>query len=70
MGAGREVQRVPHAPEEVERAFDLVDVAVADHAERHQLAEAAHLEPHLRHPERGVQVAQPALPSFSCGCSR
>ena len=60
VGAGREVHRVAHAPEEVERGVHVVDVAIGEHAEGDQIAEAAHLELHLRHPERGVQVAQPA----------
>ena len=62
VALGDEVHRVPHAPEEVERRLQLRDVALGQHAERHQLAEGPHLELHLRHPEGGVQVAEPALP--------
>ena len=61
VAAGREVHRVAHAPEEVERGVHVVDVALGEHAERRpDRGSCCTLNLHLRHPERGVQVAQPA----------
>src|SRR5262249_39332739 len=67
MAARQEMERIPDAPDEVERALELGDVALGDLAERHQLPDRASLELELRHPERGVEVAQPALPFFQLG---
>ena len=70
MRAGGEVHRVPHSPEEIERLLELEHVPLADHAERHQLAEAPHLEAHLRHPERSVEVPKAPLPFLQLGLEK
>src|SRR5262249_56307295 len=67
MASRGEVHAVAHPPEEVERVIERRHVLIPEHPDRDQLTEGVNLELDLRHPERGVQVAQAAHPLLQLG---
>ena len=70
VAAGQEVQRIPHAKEEVLGGVDLAALALADHALHDQLAHVLDLVLDLGEPHRGVDVAEAAGAFLELGSSR
>jgi hypothetical protein len=71
--AGKEVQQTAHPEQELARLLEPLGLVVAHDAPPHQIAPqrlAAFAVPHVRHPERRLQIAQPARAFFQVWLDR